>query len=145
MEIESLVVEGHLVSGLGEGTYMTKLEWVELQCQKKFGFHPQPGTFNIQLDKKESERYSIVKKYRGIKILPPSDIFAAAKCFPVQVGKVKGIVAIPLLDDYPPNILEIIAPIRMRDALGVREGDLIQVKIELGSFVTRGDDQSELK
>ena len=137
MGIKSVVLAGRVVSGLGEGTYMTQLEWVKLQCLDKFGFLPHPGTFNIQLDAEDCERYSVVKKHRGIKILPPSSSFVAAKCFPVQVGVVKGIVAIPMLDDYPPNILEIMAPVRVRDALGLQEGDLVQVAIDLEVKIPR--------
>jgi riboflavin kinase len=126
-----LAVKGKVVSGLGEGTYMTQLDWVKSQCQEKFGFLPHPGTFNVRLDAGESKRYAVLKKYRGIKILPPSSAFVAAKCFSVQLGPIKGMLAIPMLDDYPQDILEILAPIWIREALGVKEGDDVEVRIQL--------------
>jgi CTP-dependent riboflavin kinase len=132
MANRELKVKGKVVSGLGEGVYFIQLDWVKSQFKNKFGFDPYPGTFNVKLSDEELERYGTLNKYRGVKIIPPSAQYVSAKCFPVSIAKsVKGVLAIPMLEDYPPDLMEIVAPVPVREILGLQEEDVVEVVITL--------------
>jgi CTP-dependent riboflavin kinase len=129
---KSFVFAGNVVSGRGEGQYFTGLSWVSEQFSIKLGFEPVAGTFNVKLAAGEQARLEILKGFGGVAITPPSPDFCAAKCFLARVGAVAGALVIPLLADYPRDVLEIVAPVNVRQALGVNDGDLVEVSVNPG-------------
>jgi riboflavin kinase len=40
-------------------------------------------------------------------------------------------IVIPEIADYPEDVLEVIAPINLRDKLSLKNGDTVQIKITL--------------
>lgn len=128
---ESLLITGQVFSGLGEGRFITELDWVQSQCRSKLGFAPVPGTFNLRVVKEDLVKVARLDGRRGIKILPPSAMFVVGKCFLVEVGGVRGALVRPMLEDYPPDVVEIIAPVNLRDTLKVADGDVVEVKVLL--------------
>lgn len=128
-----LVIRGRVISGLGEGRFLTGLDWVREQLLTKFGFEPVAGTFNIEVRSEDLRQVEALGHYRGVKILPPSSAFTIAKCFPVKIGKVDGILARPLLDDYPPNLLEVIAKVSVRETLNLKDGDPVEVHVVIAA------------
>lgn len=128
---KELVVKGLVTSGLGEGKFITSLDWVQEQCLAKFGLVPVPGTFNVRILPEEAPRLEVLDHYRGVKILPSSPVFAVAKCFAVQLGGIKGVLLRPMLEDYPRDLLEIVAEINIREALGLENGGLVEVCVQL--------------
>lgn len=131
MEEKGLIVKGQVVSGLGEGRFITELDWVRSQCQSKLGFSPAPGTFNLRVFREELAKLHLLANRRGVKLLPPSHAFAVSKCFTAEVAGIRAAVIRPMLDDYPADLLEIIAPVNLREALNVRDGDAVEVCIML--------------
>jgi riboflavin kinase len=47
------------------------------------------------------------------------------------MGKVWGAVVIPDLREYPPNLLEVIAPVNMRERLGLQDGMKLEVTVKI--------------
>jgi riboflavin kinase len=128
-EGSELICTGVVVSGRGEGRFFTTLDWVRKQFITKFGFEPSAGTFNIRIGPESEASLAALKQHRGIAIEPPNSEFCAAKCFRVRIGSIEGALVIPEIREYPPNILEIMAPVNLRAALGVRDGDRVEVRL----------------
>jgi len=124
------VLEGCLRSGLGEGAGFTSLDWVARQFRDKLGFAPYPGTLNLSLKGGdwESARQAM-EQAPGVAIEPPPG-FCAAKCFTLIIdGRIQGAAVLPEVPDYPCDKLEIVAPVAVRDALRVSDGDCITLHL----------------
>jgi CTP-dependent riboflavin kinase len=130
------VVKGRVFSGLGQGGYFTQLDWVKQQCQDKLGFTPYPGTLNLRVD---SEHLDIIKQLgeqEGVAIIPPSADFCPAKGYRVSIGSIEAAIIAPDAEHYtdelhPSDVIEIIAPVNIKKALSIADGDELSLIIEM--------------
>jgi len=125
-----ITLRGRVFSGVGEGRVFTTLGWARRQFRDKIGFQPYPGTLNIRLSN-DDEKIRMLKSYKGIVIDPPAGLFGG-RCFKALImGRVYGAVVIPDVPGYPRNILEIIAPISLREKFNLKDGDEVNLEIWL--------------
>lgn len=125
-----MVLEGLLCSGLGEGAGFTTLDWVARQFRSKLGYSPFPGTLNLSLSGGDWESArTAMEQAPGIVIAPPPG-FCAAKCFTLVIdGRVQGAAVLPDVPDYPADKLEIVAPVAVREALCLSDGDRLTLHL----------------
>jgi len=122
-------VRGKVLSGKGEGRVFSELEWAKRQFFEKLGFHPVPGTLNIRLEEVTNLEILSFGRSKALAIEPPNKRFCSGIVFPAVIeGKVKGAVLIPQVPDYDPSLLELIAPVNLRELLDLREGDVVVVE-----------------
>jgi riboflavin kinase len=119
-------------SGKGEGAKFIKLPWVRKQITEKLGFTPHPGTLNIKLTRESLKLRTLLGKTGAIEISPAAG-FHRGRCFKAYlINNLKCAVVIPETPNYPRDIIELIAPINLREKLQLRDGDCVEVKILLG-------------
>ena len=124
-----IVLMGEVVSGNKNGKLFVGLPWVTKQINKKLGFNPYLGTLNLRLPNKTS--LNRLHEADGIIIVSEMG-YCEGKCFKALVkGKVEGAVVLPLVPDYPSDLLEIIAPVNLRKTLGLSDGMTIEVAIRV--------------
>jgi CTP-dependent riboflavin kinase len=125
-----LVVTGSLASGLGEGAYFTKLDWVVRGFEEKLGFRPYPGTFNLTMAGAAWQQIRVeLVRAAGI-ALPPHPGNCGAKCFRLLVEeRHAGVLIIPDVADYPEDKFEIVAPVELRPRLAVVDGEKVRVRL----------------
>ena len=124
-----LVLRGHVVSGLGEGRYyLSQQEYAE-QIERLLGFRPYPGTLNIKLRP-------------GSPRLPPGTgrlingfekegrAFGDVYCFPASIDNMECAVIIPRRTHHS-DVVEVIAEKRLRDLLGLKDGDALEIEVFL--------------
>ncbi|HMK45225.1 MAG TPA: DUF120 domain-containing protein [Methanocella sp.] len=122
------VLKGKVTTGLGEGEYYISLDGYRQQFREKLDFDPYPGTLNIRLTEPftPSEHEAIkIDGFQG-----ENRTFGGCKCYPVSIMGVGGAIIRPDRTSYPPNLIEIIAPIKLRHSLGLKDGDEVEVKLE---------------
>lgn len=136
---EQLVIKGHVVSGLREGQFLTQLDWVSSQCVSKLGFLPVPGTLNVRVVPDDLPLVDRLNSYRGVKILPPTPVFAIAKCFVARIRARDAVLMRPMLDDYPRDVLELIAPVNLRAALNLADGEAVEVCVHVRTGERQAD------
>ena len=122
---KKIITTGTVISGNKKGKYFINLPWVRKQILEKIGFEPYIGTLNLKI----KNQGIITKLYqeKGITIEPEKGYYEG-KCFrALLIKKTNCAVVIPNVPDYPPYLLEIIAPINLRKNLGLIDG----MKIEL--------------
>lgn len=131
---KTLDLEGVVAPGLGEGTRFTQIGWVVEEFRRKLGFVPWPGTFNLRMRGTVWDRaVARLRAAAGIPIAPQNG-FCAAKCFAVHIaGSLTGAVVFPEMLDYPYDKFEILAPLPVRETLGLRDGDLVDVRLDLAA------------
>jgi len=135
-EPSSIVIEGTVFSGLGEGAYYVTRKPYREQFVKKLGFDPYPGTLNLKL----TSEYDIqlrrdLEARDGIEIQGFKNedrTYGPVKCFPACInGKEKGAVVLALRTHYNSSVIEIIAPCSLRKALKLRDGNKVKVEVFL--------------
>ncbi|EFK07597.1 conserved hypothetical protein [delta proteobacterium NaphS2] len=131
---ESLELTGRVVSGVQEASFFTGLDWVQEQCMEKLGFRPYPGTLNLSMEILVEGQPTVkdLRKQEGPKLIPPDPNFCAATVLPVYLGGVKGAIVVPAEDVnvHGKQILEVLAPLKLRDCLGVKDGDLVTLVLD---------------
>lgn len=124
--------DGTVASGLGQGRMLTQLDWVLAQLRRHFDWPVHPGTFNLRLQgPRWAELRSAMHAHPGLVVEPPAG-FCAAKCFRARVGaaRLPAAVVLPEVDGYPPDQLELVASVNLRQALNVVDGARVPLLVE---------------
>ncbi len=127
-KLKNLCLKGEVVSGRGEGAKFVELAWVKKQMEEKLGFTIFPGTLNINLTKDSVKKGKLLKKRAGFEILPASG-YCRGRFFEAMLSDVKCAVIVPGVDGYPENIVEIVAPVNLREKLRLVDGNLVEVEV----------------
>lgn len=135
LEYVAYVISGEITSGIGEGGYYMRLPGYAKQFKEKLGFEPYPGTLNLRLRSREDmEARQVLQRLEGIEIkgfTQNNRTFGPVKCFKATIDGIEGAVVIPARTHHGVNALEVIAPEKIRDALKLKEGDVVSVKVEI--------------
>lgn len=134
-----LILRGIVTSGLGEGKYYTSVEGYVEQFIKKLDFRPVPGTLNIRILDDYTDKFKELTSAKGIRIdgfSTEDRSFGEAKCFFAKIKNIDAVAIIPSRSHHS-NILELIAPYKLREKLNLKDGDIIDVKI----ILKRGGDE----
>ena len=126
---------GKVTSGLKQASFFTQLDWVQEQCFEKLGFKPFPGTLNLEIKKEDLHIIQTLPADERFKLIPPDPNFCAANTVPVLIESLPGAIVVPSEDVnlHAENILEIIAPVNVKETLNIKDGDTLKVVIkELG-------------
>ncbi len=137
-ECEAVELHGNLITGLGEGQYYIGLDGYKHQFEKILDFTPFPGTLNVQLTDLSNSLRNRIDMIHAATVSGFTDgerTFGGGKCYPIQIEGIWGAVIVPDRSHYPDDLLEIIAPVNLRDALHLKDGDEIKIIV--------GNDKSE--
>ena len=127
------ILNGTVVSGIGEGKYYMSLGPYKEQFNTHLGFEPYPGTFNIRLSTPSIPVRKKIEALDWIRIKGFSTdgrTFGDAKCLPCRIGSISCGIVMPGRTHYPEDIIEVIAPVALRRKLGVEDTDTVTVEVE---------------
>lgn len=122
---------GKVASGLGEGRYYLSLPGYVRQFQERLGYTPFPGTLNVKLGPSDVARLSEVKTLSGVRIDGFQDqgrTFGGATCYPSLLERRACHLIVPDRTHYS-DVAELIAPVELRKALRLRDGDRVSLGI----------------
>jgi riboflavin kinase len=134
-----LVLEGTITSGMGEGRHYISLPGYNAQFKEKLGYEPYPGTLNVTLAASSKRERSAMESFEAVHITEWEDeerTYGGAFCYPAMVeapdGRVfdRTHVIVPDRTHHDEDQLEIIAPEKLRDELGLLDGDEVSVRVE---------------
>lgn len=130
--------KGNVISGMGEGAYYMSLEGYRKQFREKLGYEPYPGTLNVQLtDQIDMNGRLALGKHPSIFINGFSDgtrTYGWVKCYRATIndGAIDNAAVLVLeRTHYDDSMLEVIAPISIKQAAGIKNGDTIKVHVQL--------------
>ena len=123
-------ITGVVFSDLGRAAAFMSVERVRKTLGEKLGFFPYPGTLNLRLETAEAmESWREMRERRGIEIISQDPARCHARCFLVEIeGKRRGAVILPEVEGYPSDKMELIAPVRLKDELGVKDGERLTIE-----------------
>jgi len=128
---------GILVSGMGEGKYYMSLEGYRKQFKKKIGYIPYPGTLNIRIfdplsleNREKIERFG----YQFIDGFSDSErTYGWVKCYSAIMNDNVDIQSDLLILErthHDKNMLEVIAPVNIKQVMGLKNGDNVKVTLQ---------------
>ena len=130
-----IVLEGTLVSGMGEGAYYMSLDGYTRQFRDAVGYVPFPGTLNVRLDRPHhamtAERLGSASG--GALVGGFSDgrrTYGWVRCFAASVNGLDGCHVVRLeRTHHDPDIVEVISRVCIREAAGLRDGSPVSVRM----------------
>lgn len=122
-------IEGTIFSDLGRAPEFMALDWVQEGLQRSLGFVPYPATLNVRPDN-EQLWLSIKSRTPGVPLSTVPAGFCSARLYAVSLRALRESgatiecgVLVPEVPGYPDDKIEIVAPVRLKEALGVKDGD----------------------
>lgn len=124
---------GKVFSGLGRGAYYVGMPGFRKRFEDLLGYSPYPGTLNLRLDSPEEvKQRTRLRETLGMSVAPfahEGKKLSSVKCFGGEMRGVGITLTIPEITDYDDSVLEVIAPVRLRDALGLSDGQTVPLSI----------------
>lgn len=125
-EVKINIMRGRVVGGLGEGQYYISKEGYRIQFFQKLGFVPFPGTLNIKLDEPFNPGPHQIR-IEGF--LEKERTFGGCKCYKIKLNGLQAAIIRPDRSSYPPDLAEVISPLKLRDVLKLEDGDSVQLTL----------------
>ncbi len=126
--LKDLTLEGTIITGEGNGKRYLSLPWVKKQIEEKLGFTPYPGTLNLRLKADSTKHRSLLSKAKTA-VICPQEGYCVAGLFKGDISGLGCAIVVPEVSGYPENLLEVIAPLNLRDRLQLKDGDSIEVTV----------------
>lgn len=127
-----LAFRGTVASGLGEGRYYLMQPGYLVQFTERLAYSPYPGTLNVQVPPSDLARVGTVKDWSGIRIdgfTASGRTFGGATCFAARLGGRPSHLIVPDRTHHK-EVVEFIAAECLRESLGVKDGDGVDVLLE---------------
>lgn len=130
-----IILTGRVFTGLGEGAYYIQIPFYMRQFEEKLGFKPYPGTLNLKLIRKDDVlKRALVERAARIEIERFSDgrrSYGGARCIKAHVGEEDAAIIFVERTHYPRDVIEILSPVCLRERLGLKDGDILSVRVSL--------------
>ncbi|WP_136590774.1 DUF120 domain-containing protein [Salinigranum halophilum] len=135
---ESVTLEGSVTGGMGEGKHYISLPGYMSQFRERLGYEPYPGTLNVDLTPDSVRTRAGIRSLDAVPIDAWEDderTFGSATCYAARLtadGETyEGAhIIVPDRTHHDETQLEVIAPDRLRDALGVGDGEDVVITVE---------------
>lgn len=123
---------GELTTGLGEAAGFTTLDWALAAFRDRLGIEAWPGTVNVTVRSAEDRAaWERVKGLPGIVLPPPRPDWCSSRCYHARIDdRLAAAIVLPEVESYPEDKIELIAAVAVREALDLRDGDLLRIVVE---------------
>jgi riboflavin kinase len=123
---------GRVFSGRGEGEKFLELPWVKQQIEEKLGFTPYNGTLNLRLSEQSVKRRRLLEMAASLEVCP-AEGYCLGRVFRASVVGLGCAVVLPAVAGYPEDVLEIIAPVNLREEVRLVDGAEVVVTVAVES------------
>lgn len=131
-------LDGTVTVGMGEGRHYISLPGYMEQFETRLGYEPFPGTLNVSLTDESARARTALDAVSPVEIDGWEDderTYGPAFCYPATVESggrkyERTHVIAPERTHHDADQLEVIAPIKLREELGLADGDSLTVRIE---------------
>ncbi len=123
---------GTLIQGAGKAAFFTDLFWIQQQCREKIGFVPFSGTLNLDIKRSDVEFIKNISNRFWKELTPEDKTFCTAKILPIVIKDIKCAVILPeaAVNIHDRHVIEILAPVNLRESLGLKNGDTINIHLD---------------
>lgn len=126
----TLTFRGKVTSGEGNGRKFLQLPWVIRQLEEKLGYTPYFGTLNITLTAESGRQRKLLAKAGALQICP-AEGYCVGLVFPASISGLECAIVLPQVEGYSESLLELVAPVYLREALNLKDGDAVSVTVKV--------------
>lgn len=131
----SLSIAGRVESGKGLGASFLRLDWARRIFLDGYGIDPFPGTLNLRVEQGQAVEAWRRAVGRGRLFEAPAPDACDARCIAAVIRhgdrQADGVIVVPLVAAYPEDQVELVAAVRLREFLGVADGDAVTLDIPI--------------
>ncbi|MBM4400366.1 MAG: DUF120 domain-containing protein, partial [Crenarchaeota archaeon] len=98
--------------------------------KQKLDFTPYPGTLNVRLSEESVKRKKLLEKAHSVKVCP-ADGYCNGTLIKALIGSLECAIVVPEVVGYPKEVLEIIAPVNLRETRQLEDGCEVTVTVNL--------------
>ena len=121
-------LNGEVTTGLGKAAFFLSQDFYVNNFIKNCGFKPYPGTLNVIVPEEYLSQINEVKD-NCENIIKPDEGFGAVKYIKATLNDdVDGAIVFPAKTEHTENYLEFIAEKKLRDALNLKDGDIVSIE-----------------
>lgn len=121
-------VSGIVKGGIGEGAYYVSLAGYQGQFEKKLGFKAFNGTLNLQVKRSDVDEFlSDLPDIRIEGFSTKQRSFGSLRCYKIRINNANGAIVVPERARHNEDIIEIIAPVCLRDKLRLKENSKVNI------------------
>jgi CTP-dependent riboflavin kinase len=122
-------ITGKVVKGLGTSKSFLSISWVDEQLREKLRFLPFQGTLNVALD--DVKVQGILKEKCTGRLASRAEGFCDAVLIKGRINdRYECGVVIPLIEKYDERLLEVVAPVYLKEALHIGDGDEVTLNLD---------------
>ncbi len=115
-----MIITGKIVKGFGEGSFYVG-KYGQL-FEQALGFLPFAGTLNVKVERKPELKNPIT--------VSPGGSFKPVHCYLAKIGDMRCAIVMPEATRHPKDVIEIIAPVSVKQHYSLKDGDKIECSIE---------------
>ena len=121
-------ISGKLFSGMGAGEEYLSKEPYQKRFKEILGFKPFPGTLNLRVDESDVEKIRELDSDRMESFEHEEKEFSGMDIYRCEIQGIEAAYLDLDITDYSDEVLELIAPVELRDLLGLEDGDEVEVE-----------------
>jgi riboflavin kinase len=126
-------ITGRVETGQGVGASFTRTDWALGVFRDAYGLDPFPGTLNVRADAQAVPIW-LAAVAQGRLFKAPDPAWCDARCLRalLQAGasQAAAVAVVPLVPGYPSDQIELVADRRLRETLGLSDGDAVVIALE---------------
>jgi riboflavin kinase len=123
-------VQGRVVKGVGESKGFLSIDWVAKALTDAFEFTPFPGTLNLTLDDPRAQE--VLKERGQMRLVHRTEGFCDAILIKAVLnGQHECGIVIPLVKEYDERLLEVVAPVHLKETLHIDDGDVVTLDLDM--------------
>ena len=127
-QTKKTAITGITKQGIGEGSYYVSQKQYQQQFKTKLGFNAFPGTLNLEINKEELAQLLASKETIEIKsFTTKTRSFGSITTYKIKVNDIEAAIVKPARARHPENIIEIIAPVNLRNSLNLKDNDKVKI------------------
>jgi riboflavin kinase, archaea type len=127
---QRIILKGVVASGVGGAKNFLDLPGVKQQIEEKLGLKPYSGTLNIWLNKESAKRLLELQNDKEENIHPQVGTFPGV-LIKASIESVECAIVHPQDPNYSSDILEVIAPINLREELKLLDGSKVTIMVKI--------------
>lgn len=130
-EEDNIVLTGKVTSGKKRGRFFLSKKRYREQFIDLLDIDPKEGTLNIELDERDLERFRYLREKEGVKIEgfeEDGEKFGDVEAYDAKIDDIRCAVVVPKKSDYDKTV-EMVSDHKLRDELGLKDGDEITVEV----------------
>ena len=120
-------ISGEVTTGLGKAAYFLSQEFYTNEFKKNLGFIPYPGTLNVIVSDEYLDEINDIKDSCENLIKPDEGFGAVNYIEAILNDEVRGAIVFPAKTTHEENYLEFIAEDKLREKLGLEDGDIVSL------------------